>query len=99
MGKQIYETFLPSEVTEVTIMMQKAVNNYDLEMWENLGGLQAVFEDLATKNARVTVSTITPFDRLGITFHIDTERIRSVAQLYKFSMPGRIIPADTTRVI
>ena len=34
--------------------------------------------------------TVTPFDRLGITFQFNTERIRSVTQLHKLCIPGRI---------
>ena len=90
MGKQIYETILPSEVTGVNIMRPNAADNYDLEIWEALRKLQAVFKDLTPTTALVTVSNITPFDRLGITFQFGTERIRSVAQLHEFSIPGRI---------
>ena len=40
--------------------------------------------------AVVASATITLSDSLGITFQFSTERIRSVAQLHKFSIPGRI---------
>ena len=89
MGRQIYETFLPNEVAD-NIMMPNAVENYELETCEDLEKLRAVFEDLTTRNALVTVSTATPFDRLGITFQFNTERIRSVTQLHKLCIPGRI---------
>ena len=36
------------------------------------------------------VSTITPSDRLGFTFQVDTERIRTIAYLHELSIPGRI---------
>ena len=36
------------------------------------------------------MSTITPSDRLGITFLFNTERIRCIKQLHKVSIPGRI---------
>ena len=90
MGKQIYETILPSEVTGVNIMRSNVADNYDLEMWEDLGQLRTVFQELVTTNTLVTVATITPCERLGITFKFDTERIRCVAQLHEFSIPGRI---------
>ena len=90
MGNQINETFHHSEVTRVSVMMPNTVNNYELEMWEDLEKLCSVFEDLTTKNALVIVSTITPSDRHGISFQFVTERIRSIAQLHELSIPGRI---------
>ena len=99
MGKQIYETFLPSEVTEVTIMMQKAVNNYDLEMWEDLGGLQAVFEDLATKKMHELQyppsPCLTGWASRSILTLRESDPLRSCT-----SSPCQegLIPSDTTRV-
>ena len=90
MGNQINETFRHSEVTRVSVMMPNTVNNYELEMWEDLEKLCSVFEDLTTKNPLVIVSTITPSNRHGISFQFVTERIRSIAQLHELSIPGRI---------
>ena len=36
MGNQINETFRHSEVTRVSVMMPNTLNNYELEMWEDL---------------------------------------------------------------
>ena len=90
MGSQIYETFLHTEVTDVSVMMPNTVEHYELEMWEGLEELQAVFGALASTSVLVMVSTITPSDRLGTTFQFNTERIRSIAQLHELSIPGRI---------
>ena len=90
MGSQIYKTFRHIAVMRVSVMMPNTVNNYELEMWEDLEKLCSVFEDLTTKNALVIVSTITPSDRLGITFLFNTERIRCIEQLHKVSIPRRI---------
>ena len=65
-------------------------------MWEDLEKMHALFEDLTTKNALVIGSTITPADRLGISFQFETERKRSIAQLHELSIPGRI--SDSSRV-
>ena len=35
--RQIYETFCHSEVTRVSVMRPNTVDNYELDMWENLG--------------------------------------------------------------
>ena len=75
-------------------MMPNTVDRYKLDMWEGLERLQAIFEDLASRTALIMVSTITPSDRLGITFQFDTERIRTVAQLHELPIPGKIRPTQ-----
>ena len=77
-------------MTYVSVILPNTVDHYELEMWEGLEELQAVFGALASTSVLVMVSTITPSDRLGTTFQFNTERIRSIAQLHELSIPGRI---------
>ena len=90
MVSQIYETFLNSEVKNVSIMMPNFIEHHKLEMWACLGQLQAVFEDLANKTTFIMISCITPHNRLEVNFKFHSDRIRTIAQLHDLSIPGRI---------
>ena len=90
LGKQIYETFQNNVVTEVSIIKPNSIEHYEVEGLAGWEHLQAVFEDLDREAALVMISTTTPYDRLGITFKFNSDRIRTIEQLHALSIPGRI---------